>query len=86
MTENEAMELKPCPFCGGKAYTKVVSRDYMQTGYSIGAEVGCEKCGFHMRGETVFAVDEFMNVKIVSGGVQHMIERWNSRANDENTD
>lgn len=49
MTENEAMELKPCPFCGGKAYTKVVSRDYMQTGYSIGAEVGCEKCGFHMR-------------------------------------
>lgn len=49
MTENEAMELKPCPFCGGKAYTKVVSRDHLQTAYSIGAEVGCEKCGFHMR-------------------------------------
>lgn len=76
-------ELKPCPFCGGKAYTKVVSRDHLQTGYSIGAEVGCEKCGFHMRGETVFAVDEFMNVKIFSGGVQHMIEKWNRRANDD---
>ena len=55
----------------------------MQKGYSIGAELWCKKCDFHMRGETVFEVDEFMNVKIVSGGVQHMIENWNRRANDE---
>ena len=79
-------ELKPCPFCGGEAYTKVVSRDHMQTAYSIGAEVGCEKCNFYMQGETVFAVDEFMNVKMVSEGVQHMIENWNRRANDGKID
>lgn len=79
-------ELKPCPFCGGKAYTKVVSRDYLPTGYSIGVELCCKKCDFYMRGQTVFEVDEFMNVKIVSGGVQHMIENWNRRANDGKID
>jgi Lar family restriction alleviation protein len=76
-------ELKPCPFCGGEAYTKVVSRDYMQTGYSIGAEVGCQKCNFHMRGDSIFEVDEFMNMKMVSEGAQHVIENWNRRANDD---
>lgn len=79
-------ELKPCPFCGGEAYSAIVSRDHTETGYSIGVKVGCQKCNFHMWGESIFKVDEFMNVKMVSEGVQHMIENWNRRANDVETD
>ena len=74
-----SVELKPCPFCGGKADIKVVSRGHTETAYSIGAEVGCPKCNFYMLGDTIFVVDEFVNVKMISKGVQHMIENWNRR-------
>lgn len=79
-------ELRPCPFCGGKAYIKVISRGHTETAYTIGAEIGCKTCAFHMRADTVFTVDEFMNMNTISDGVEHMIEIWNRRADNGKTD
>lgn len=76
-------KLKPCPFCGGEPYIKVVSQGHTNTAYTIGVELGCKTCVFHMRADNVFEVDEFMNVKLCSNGIGHMIEHWNRRANDE---
>lgn len=79
-------ELKPCPFCGGKPYLKVVTRGHTNTAYTIGAQLGCKACAFHMRADSVFEVDAFMNVNICSNGIGHMIEQWNRRANDGKAD
>ena len=76
-------ELKPCPFCGAEPYLKVVTHGHTNTAYTIGTELGCKACDFHMRADSVFEVDAFMNVSICSDGIGHMIEQWNRRANDE---
>lgn len=78
--------IKACPFCGGKAYTRVVSQGHTETAYIIGAEIGCKTCAFHMRADTVFTVDEFMNMSMQSDGIEHMIENWNRRADNGKDD
>lgn len=78
-------ELKPCPFCGGKAYIKKTSRGHSNTIFTVIAELGCRKCGYHMIGESEFDVDEFMNIHMLDrkNGIKEMIEKWNRRAADE---
>lgn len=80
------VELKPCPFCGGDPDLEVVTQGYTNTAYTIGAELRCKACAFHMRADSVFEVDAFMNVNICSNGIGHMIENWNRRASDGKTD
>lgn len=70
------------PFCGEKPYIKVNTVGHTTTAYSFSAILGCEKCGFHMRADNIFQVDAFMNVKVVSDGVGHMIEQWNRRCDN----
>ena len=52
MRENEGMELKPCPFCGG---TRIEVYDY---DYGITETIGvrCKDCGAHI--ENMFESDE----------------------------
>lgn len=79
-------KLKPCLFCGGETYVKVVSHGHTSSAYEMGAEVGCKTCGFHMRANSLFEIDAFMNVSVCSNGIGHMIEHWNRRANDGKID
>ena len=60
-------ELKPCPFCGGKA---LLSHDYEGTGASY---VRCQKCGL----ESIRFIRSF---EIASD--DRAVEYWNRRADD----
>ena len=60
-------ELKPCPFCGGKAH---LEHDYTGDGFSY---VCCEKCGLH----SVSFVRSFEQASDLRA-----IEYWNRRADD----
>ena len=62
-------ELKPCPFCGGKALL-----DHVQTG--LGASyIRCEKCGL----ESIRFIKSF---EVASD--DRVIEYWNRRADNGN--
>lgn len=66
MNTNE--QLKPCPFCGGKAYVFVDN----------GVSVICPKCGARSK----ILVDGKYNDKISGCAVDSVIEAWNRRMND----
>lgn len=67
-------ELKPCPFCGGKAVIEVIEpHEHIickMPSYTGGAFIECKECGCAISGET----------KIEAAG------KWNRRANDGKTD
>lgn len=77
--EKKKVEIKPCPFCGQKAYIIRKSHGISHENFCFSAEVGCEDCKFNMTGENLFAVDEFMNINVVKDGIGEMIEQWNRR-------
>ena len=62
-------ELKPCPFCGGKAEYKNEERE----GRSDISYVFCENCG---------ARGEYFLVNDVYSSKDYAIEAWNRRAED----
>ena len=63
-------ELKPCPFCGGKA--KLYVHD--------GVRVLCTKCG-----ATSMSLEDYYNgLDIKSNAVRDVIAAWNRRVNDGN--
>ena len=64
----ENNELKPCPFCGGKAALTV-----LETGVSV----ICWKC----RARTAERMDSLMFSE-PSHAVQDVIKKWNRRADD----
>lgn len=67
-------ELKPCPFCGGKAVIEVVEPHKhiicKMPVYKGGAFIECTECGCAISGETEIEVTE----------------KWNRRANDGKSD
>ena len=63
------IELKPCPFCGGKA---LLSHDHAGIGASY---VRCEKCGL----ESIRFLRSFEYASD-----DRAVEFWNRRADDEN--
>ncbi|NBH15594.1 restriction alleviation protein, Lar family [Lachnospiraceae bacterium] len=58
-------ELKPCPFCGGKAVLHVRN----------GVRVVCKDCGTG----TIVLVDGESQGKPTSGAIESVIEKWNKR-------
>lgn len=63
------IELKPCPFCGHKAYLYV----------NNGARVICSKCGASSK----ILVDSMSADRVNGCAVKSVIDAWNRRANDE---
>lgn len=63
-------KLKPCPFCGGKAYIEEES-DAKSCIYNVAR---CEECGV----EVCVYVDM---TKTIKWNKQKVIERWNKRSN-----
>ena len=62
-------ELKPCPFCGGKAIIRLRQFDLFQ----VGAEVVCKKCGCRT---------DLIAPSIEYAAKDKAISEWNKRVND----
>lgn len=82
-------ELKPCPFCGGKARIRQDKTDGIQYRgmFSVFFHVECEGCG--ARGKTYYAafpfVDEGENAKLEGNKIQDAVESWNYRTAETET-
>lgn len=66
--ERREEELKPCPFCGGKAIKYV----------NNGVCVKCVDCGI-----STITLCDIPSCKVNNGAIERVIELWNRRANDE---
>lgn len=65
------MELKPCPFCGGKASLHSnIARDVY---------IWCEECGA-MVGDSFYKLNIHTNTSIKFKTKEQAVEFWNSRA------
>ncbi len=74
-------ELKPCPFCGGKANIVQTSTGYSVGEFSASFEIGCAECRIRFRGTSYFVIKN--GTPIVSiDGYNEIINLWNRRAND----
>lgn len=68
-------ELKPCPFCGGKASVKAINKK--DVGFTIWCE--CDKCGAKAGWScpNIEKEDDFSEIIRDSKG--NAIKKWNSR-------
>lgn len=77
-------ELKPCPFCGGKAAVKTGSNGVGNSGtFSQFHSVFCSKCGATTERtyKTEFRRDLGV-FKVIKDGYQEAISDWNRRATE----
>lgn len=70
-------ELKPCPFCGGKAIIKAVTKSY---GFTIWC--AC-KCGARTEGFCPDTSKEDDTMENIEEYTKRAIKSWNRRTNDE---
>ena len=69
ITEPNATDLKPCPFCGGQAYyTRSVNGSQMHY-------VGCSTCGFEFKAQEVHHADTSLDCL-----TRDIVAAWNQRA------
>lgn len=71
-------ELKPCPFCGGKAVIKAVNRNQ---GLTIWCQ--CPKCGARTEGYCPDTNKEDDTMENIEECKKRAIEAWTRRVNDE---
>lgn len=74
------IELKPCPFCGGKAEARISPNSRSEEGESF-YEVRCKKCGVHVTGKSF----NFWTVEYNAEKPQDLlsaVNRWNKRASE----
>ena len=77
-------ELKPCPFCGGKAQFRSRSFDVRANDRGWVFDIFCTKCCVELPRN--YRIDLEFNdcgeIQILSDGRQAAIEEWNRRVND----
>lgn len=72
-------ELKPCPFCGGKAEIREYANGHKGSGeFTANYEVGCNKCKIKFHFETIFVLKNGQP-KFIQNGYDKCIESWNRR-------
>ena len=84
LTQNQFgnSELKPCPFCGGKAKITKSSWGHSSDYFSADYKIGCDGCGFYFKATSYFGVKD--GVPFVSvDGYKEIVDKWNRRAADE---
>ncbi len=79
-------ELKPCPFCGEKAYIKEYANGHKNKGntreFVANYEVGCKSCGIHFNYESRFVLENGQP-KFSQNGYDKCVEVWNRRVNED---
>ena len=87
------MELKPCPFCGGKELVRSVNGGVLpafmdvdkqyeifeKTPYVTSCELSCELCGAQVEG---YAASNNLHDDLYEKAIKDCYEKWNRRAND----
>lgn len=71
-------ELKPCPFCGGKAIIKAANKKY---GFAIWCQ--CKECYARTDGYYPNTDNEDETIDNIESCKAEAVEQWNRRANDE---
>ena len=72
-------ELKPCPFCGGKPYTRFSLRSMGHQSDSVGFRVECFKCGIS-KGVILKVCDASFDD--IEKAKNEAIEAWNRRVSE----
>ena len=72
------IKLKPCPFCGNKAYIKQTSTGYASSYHYAGYSIGCDHCGIRLTDESTFTIEDGV-VKYQRDGYAEIIKKWNTR-------
>ena len=76
-------ELKPCPFCGGKAHIKILSKTYGNRKEGIDFKVKCEKCGVEANQayffEIEFCPETELGIRVIEDEREKAIADWNRR-------
>ena len=68
------VELKPCPFCGNKAYTKITG-----LGGMVEFRVICESCGVK---QSYIAQVPLLSFTDAENAIEAATELWNMRADN----
>lgn len=77
------MELKPCPFCGGKANITQISHGYNHAGFNYDFELKCARCGVDFGREESFAkVTQDGRLVITKDGYMELVKKWNRRVEE----
>ncbi len=74
-------ELKPCPFCGGKAYLEKSSRGFVKAKPTKVAFVRCTVCDAR---STRFDLAQYGRTSKSKEANAEAIKAWNGRAEDGN--
>lgn len=77
------MELKPCPFCGGKPYLETKHRAFINAQTTKVAFVRCTEC--YARTQR-FELQLFGRTSYSKEANKKAIEAWNRRADDGKVD
>lgn len=84
--EGKKIELKPCPFCGGKAIFETFSLN--NTSFSVGFkyEIRCEECkaGLPKIYETNLSLTDDGIIDVLKDGREAAASDWNRRTDNEN--
>ena len=75
-------ELKPRPFCGGKAEMREYANGHKGSGeFTASYEVKCPKCKIYFHYDSVFTLKKGQPV-FEQNGYEKCIEAWNRREDD----
>lgn len=78
-------ELKPCPFCGGKAMFLTVTNKSSHSAVGVMFEIKCTKCGtkFPKSYECEMYMDQDGGIRTGKDERMKAIADWNRRVNEE---
>jgi Lar family restriction alleviation protein len=79
--EHDTRELRPCPFCGGKA---LISRTYSERNKAYYAFISCARC--RIRGRSFKSYDDPLENWNENPAAYRATIAWNERAPEQNTD
>ena len=82
--EGKKIELKPCPFCGGRADFEIIGNtsNYLEVGFDF--IIKCSECGIHnpRRHKVTLLLENSGQISTIIDERQEAIDGWNRRTGD----